>query len=305
VNWDVHASESRGYSTEVLGCPIYPAAGPDDKYVYTHPYPFKNIQEWQVAGMVEDASFMINFAHAKGHPACGYAGVIKNIALGCMAGPTRSAIHDTFHFDPYWFPEKCPDDATRLKVLEACPFGALVQDEKNPKDIHIHIDACNQCGRCLQVAPQGSLRIDPVNFFTFQEACAISTHITLSTFAPGKTTHLCLATQLTPVCDCFGFTSMPILPDAGIFGSDDLVALDQAVIDKTAETALIEENIPTAMEVHTRRGHPLQWLHGPLKDPNLAPQYLEKLGDGSRQYELVDVFPVVKIERSTMAYIKA
>jgi uncharacterized Fe-S center protein len=121
--------------------------------------------------------------------------------------------------------------------------------------------------RCREVAPPGSLKIDAVNFHTFQEACAISTSVTLSTFAPGKATHIALATHMTPVCDCFGFTSMPILPDAGIFGSDDIVALDQAVLDVTGRTRLIEENVPTSKEVHTREGHPFRWLHGPLKDP--------------------------------------
>jgi uncharacterized Fe-S center protein len=100
------------------------------------------------------------------------------------------------------------------------------------------------------------LKIDAVNFLAFQEACAISTAITLSTFAPEKAVHISLATHMTPVCDCFGFTSMPILPDAGIFGSDDIVAIDQAALDVTAHLRLIEENIPTSMEVHTRQGHP-------------------------------------------------
>jgi uncharacterized protein len=305
LNWGLHAFEQRGYLPEAYGCPVYHPASIDEKFFFTHLYPYKNIREWQVVGMVEDASFLINFAHAKGHPSCAYGGAIKNIALGCMAGPTRSAMHDAMQFDPYWFPEKCPDDATRQKIMEACPFGALVQDKADPNIIHMHFEECNQCGRCLQAAPPGSLMINAVNFAAFQEACAISTQITLSTFEPGKTMHLCLANQITPMCDCFGFTSMAILPDAGIFGSDDIVALDQAVIDKLAEAPLIEENVPTAMEVHTRRGHPLQWVHGPLKDPNLAPQYLEKLGVGTRQYKLVDVFPVVKVERSTATYIPA
>jgi len=51
--------------------------------------------------------------------------------------------------------------------------------------------------RCVQAAPPGSLKIDAVNFHTFQEACAISTSITMSTFAPGKAAHICLATQIT------------------------------------------------------------------------------------------------------------
>jgi uncharacterized Fe-S center protein len=110
---------------------------------------------------------------------------------------------------------------------------------------------------------------------------------------------------MTPVCDCFGITSMPILPDAGVFGSDDIVALDRATLDVIAQLRLIEENLPTSMEVHTREGHPFRWLHGPLKDPYLVTEFGEKLGLGSREYELVDVFPVEQVERSSMQYISA
>jgi uncharacterized Fe-S center protein len=167
------------------------------------------------------------------------------------------------------------------------------------------MEQCNQCGRCLKVAPEGSLRIQPVNFHTFQEACAIAVDIVLSTFAPENAVHLNLATHMTPVCDCFGFTSMQILPDAGVFGSDDIVALDQATLDVIAKTRLIEENLPTTMEVHTREGHPFQWLHGPYKDPYKVVEYGAKLGIGSRDYELVDVLPLEFPERASMPYIAA
>ena len=305
VNWDARGAEERGYSSETLGCSVYPAAGPDEKYLYVHERPYKNIKEWQVAGMIQDASFLINLAHAKGHPSCSYGGAFKNLALGCMVGETRSAMHDTMHFDRYWFAEKCPDEAQRRRIIQICPHSAIVEDKGDPKELHLHPEECNQCGRCLQVAPPGSLKIDPVNFHAFQEACAISVDISLSTFEKGKATHLVLATHMTPVCDCFGFTSMPILPDAGIFGSDDIVALDQAVLDMTARTPLIEENVPTSMEVHTREGHPLRWLHGPLKDPYLVTQYGEQLGLGSLDYTLMDVLPVEKIERAAISYISA
>lgn len=305
VNWDVKGAEERGYSSETLGCPVYPAGGPDEKYFYAHERPYKNIQTWKVAGMIEDASFLINLAHAKGHPSCSYGGAFKNLALGCMVGETRSAMHDAMHFDRYWFADKCPDEATRKRIVEICPHSAIVEDKNDPKELHLHPEQCNQCGRCLQVAPPCSLKIDPVNFYAFQEACAISVSISLATFEKAKATHIVLATHMTPVCDCFGFTSMPILPDAGIFGSDDIVALDQAVLDMTARTPLIEENIPTSIEVHTRQGHPFCWLHGPLKDPYLVVQYGEQLGLGLRQYELMDVLPVEKITRAAISYIPA
>ena len=305
VNWDVRGAEERGYSSEVLGCPVYPTAGPDEKYYYPYHHPYKNIQDWQVAGMIQDATFLVDFAHVKGHPSCGFGAAIKNLALGCMIGGTRSAMHDAMQYDQYWFPENCPDEEVRQRIIAACPFKGITQDKENERGIHLHPEQCNACGRCLQVAPPGSLKIDAVNFHAFQEACAISVSIVLSTFAPGKAIHLSLANNMTPVCDCFGFTSMPILPDAGIFGSDDIVAIDQATLDATAGMQLIEENIPTSLEVHTRQGHPFRWLHGPLKDPYVAIVYAEQLGLGSRQYELVDVLPVETFTRPEIQYISA
>jgi uncharacterized Fe-S center protein len=306
VNWDAEGAEQRGYSSETLGCPVYPSAGVHEKYFYTHERPYKSIQHWKVAGMIQDATFLVNFAHVKGHPSCSFGAAFKNLALGCMVGETRGAMHDAMHYDPYWFPEKCPDPAEALKqIVAACPHEAIVEDKKHPGQAHLHMEQCNQCGRCLRVAPPGSLKIDPANFRTFQEACAISVEVVMSTFEKGKAVHLNLATHMTPVCDCFGFTSMPILPDAGVFGSDDIVALEQATLDVIARDKLIEENLPTTMEVHTRVGHPFRWVHGPLKDPYIVTEYAEKLGLGSRDYELVDVFPVEKPERSSMPYIAA
>jgi len=305
VEWDTRSSAERGYTAEVLGCPVYPVGGLSGEYYYPHQRKFKNIKEWKVAGMIQDASFLINFAHAKGHPSCAYGGAFKNIALGCVVGPTRSAMHDTCHFDPYWFPEKTNSANDYKKILAACPHEAISEDKESPGDLHLHIEPCNQCGRCLDVAPPGSWKIDPVNFYAFQEACANSVDISLSTFEPGKHTHLVLATHMTPVCDCFGFTSMPILPDVGIFGSDDIVALDQAVLDRIAKTRLIEENVPTSMEIHTREGHPLQWLHGPLKDPYKVVEYAAALGLGNRQYQIEDIYPVEERVFGAMQYIPA
>jgi uncharacterized protein len=305
VNWDARGSEMRGYAPEVIGCQVYPVAGPDEKYFYSHHRPYKNIQDWHVAGMIQDATFLVNLSHVKGHPSCGFGAAIKNLALGCMVGATRGAMHDTMQYDPYWFPELCPDEATRKHITEVCPFEAIVEDKEKPDHLHLHPEQCNACGRCLQVAPTGSLKIDAVNFHSFMEACAISVAITMSTFQPEKAVHINLATHMTPVCDCFGFTSMPILPDAGIFGSNDIVAVEQAVLDMTAKTPLIEENLPSCMEVHTREGHPFRWLHGPLKDPYKVTEYGEQLGLGRREYELVDVLPVEKIERVPTGYISA
>jgi hypothetical protein len=42
-----------------------------------------------------------------------------------------------------------------------------------------------------------------------------------------------------------------------------------------------------------------------LKDPYKVTEYGEQLGLGNRQYELVDLLPVEKIERAPLGYIPA
>jgi uncharacterized Fe-S center protein len=55
VNWDTAGAETRGYASEVIGCPVYPAAGPDEKYFYEHERPYKSIQTWKIAGLIQEA----------------------------------------------------------------------------------------------------------------------------------------------------------------------------------------------------------------------------------------------------------
>jgi uncharacterized Fe-S center protein len=142
IDWDTMSAAERGYSSETLGCPVLAAAGPDEKYAYTHTRPYKNIVDWHVAGLVQDASFLVNLAHVKGHPSCSLGAAFKNLALGCMTGGTRSAMHDTSHFDRYWFPDKCPDAATRQRIAESCPHAAVVEDKDHPGEMHLHFEKC-------------------------------------------------------------------------------------------------------------------------------------------------------------------
>ena len=121
----------------------------------------------------------------------------------------------------------------------------------------------------------------------------------------GKVRCLPWATNRTPRCDCFGFTTLAILPDLGLRGSDEILALEQATLDLTAGLRLMEENLPTSLEVHHRSGHPFQQLHGLLKDPYRVLDYADGLGLGSRAYEVVDVMPVESIARSPVGYIPA
>lgn len=294
----------RGYTAETLGCPLYPSTGIDEQWVERVPYEYRGMTEFYLGGPIKEASFLIDFAHVKGHPSTGWGAAIKNLALGCVAGRTRGAMHDVVHYEPYFFKDRCPDEATRVAIRESCPFGAIVDDRADPDGLHVHSDRCNQCMRCQPVA-NGALEIRCSNIMAFLEVCDIAAKLVLDTFEPGNAVFLNLATHMTPVCDCFGFTGLPVLPDAGVFGSDDIVALEQATLDKLAETSIIEENLPGMLEIVSREGHPWQWIHGQYKDVYEQLAIAEKLGLGSREYELVDVFPVQEPDFKQNLYVQA
>ncbi len=304
IGYSVGTAHTRGYTAETLGCPIYPAAGIDDKWISVQPYDYCGLKEFQIGGAIKEATFLIDLSHVKGHPSTSYAGAIKNLALGCVSGQTRGIMHDVSHFEPYYFKEKCPDEATRVAIRDSCPFGAIGDDKEDPDGLHLHHFKCNQCMRCQKVA-NGALVIARTNFMAFLEVNVIATKLILDTFEPGNAVFINLATHLTPVCDCFGFTGLPILPDAGVFGSDDIVAVEQATLDMLARTPILEDNLPLSMEIVTREGHPLQWIHGPFKDPLEQMAIAERMGLGSRQYELIDVLPLVQPERAGVPYVPA
>ncbi|NDJ76945.1 MAG: DUF362 domain-containing protein [Chloroflexi bacterium] len=300
----VATAHTRGYTAETVGCPLYPSTGIDEKWVTEIPYNYRNLERFYLGGAIEEATFLIDLAHVKGHPATGWGAAIKNLALGCVDGRTRGAMHDVSHHDPYFHKDRCTGEAHRVAIRESCPYGAIVDDRDDPDGLHLHYFKCNQCQRCEEVA-DGAFEILRSNFMAFLEVNNIAAKLVLDTFEPGNAVFINVATHMTPVCDCFGFTGLPVMPDAGVFGSDDIVALEMATLDALAETPIMEDNLPGMMEIVSREGHPWQWIHGPYKDPYEQLQMAEDLGLGSRAYELIDVLPVTEPDFKQVAYIQA
>jgi uncharacterized Fe-S center protein len=302
--WSIESAAARGYTTETVGCQLHPSTGLDDNTYIGCPQQFRSLTEFRVGKPIADATFLIDLAHVKGHPISGFGGVLKNLALGCMAGATRSAMHDVAQWDPYFFKENCPDEATRVAIRESCPYGAIVDDVEDPDGLHWHDYKCNHCMRCADIAPEAFMP-QRSNTEAFLQVMNFATKHVLDTFEPGNAVFINIANNQTPVCDCFGLTGMNVMRDAGIFGSDDPVAADLAVIDMTADFPIIEENLPAMMEIVQREGHPWTWIHGPWKDPYFQIAHAEEIGLGSREYELVNVLPVTEPDFKQDTYVAA
>ncbi len=300
----VETAYMRGYTAETLGCPLYPSTGLDEKWFYTRQHSFMNLTEFEIGGAIREASFLVDLAHVKGHSSTAFGGALKNIGLGCVTGTTRSKMHDVFHFVPYVHKERIRDEAHRAAIRDSCPYGAISDDRSDPGGLHLHDYKCNNCMRCQAVA-DGALEIRPESFLAFMEAMNTSARLVLDTFEPGHAVFISLATHMTPLCDCYGYTTLPVIADAGIFGSDDPVAVDQAVIDMTNDFPILEQNLPAMMEIVTREGHPWQQIHGRFKDPFALLAHAERIGLGTRDYELIDVLPVAEPDFKQDTYVQA
>ena len=276
----------RGYTREVLGCPIIPAAGPADGYFVETEVNYKGLKSLKMAGHVKDAELLIDISHVKGHNSIGFGAAIKNLAIGCFTQETRWAMHRTMQFDKYWDGRKCKD-AERL--VNACPFGCIqFKDGK----LTIAFDLCNQCMRCIAADTDDCLRINPENFQSFAEINALAARFVLSHFKEDNRFFINVATNITEYCDCWGFTTGQILPDLGILGSKDVVAVDKATLDLLAHKPLLKENVSQSLEVNDDTSlHPFARLHGPYKDPYNMIRFAEKYGLGTSDYILEEILP--------------
>ena len=243
-----------------------------------------------MGGFCKDADILVDLSHVKGHNTSGFGAAIKNLALGCYTKKTRGNIHRTMQYDKYWFPERCKDvEATAKRLVNACPHGTIKYDKGR---LRVIFDLCNQCMRCKLVDQEDCLKIQRVNFESFFEAMAITAKFVMEQYDDDSRFFINVALDITEYCDCWGFTTGNILPDLGILGSTDIMAIDKATLDLLRDKPLIKENVSRSLEVNDDPElHPFARIHGPWKDPYLQIYYGEKYALGSPEYELIEVDP--------------
>jgi uncharacterized Fe-S center protein len=289
----VYNAVERGYTAETCGCPIIPAAGVKDGYTKTVDINFGNVETLELAGVMHDADVLIDLTHAKGHNTCGFGGAFKNIALGGYHGPSRwTKIHGVEHSIPYFDKDKITPEHAK-KLVEVCPEECIKYNEEKD-EFKILFGMCNQCWKCVEADKEvGSLDIKQENFSLFQELMAIASKEILKTFDEKKQFFINFAIDITGACDCWGLGQPPVIHDIGIIASRDIVAVDHASLDLIAKAGLVESMIPPYYRNLNLDPdvdlHPFQRLHGPMKNPYLVTEYGEKLGLGTRNYELIEI----------------
>ena len=278
----IPSAKARGYTAEVLECPIVPAAGLNDNYFESIPLNFTLLEEAHVCGEIYCADAMVVYSHGKGHGNCGWAGAIKNIGMGCVTYKTRGRIHALENTEFNWDGELC----THCYLCrDNCPVNAVSFNEAG--EMHIDAHNCRYCNHCVISCPQGAITLGKQASRDFQAGMAHVNKACLDTFEANRVLFINHCLDITPYCDCWGMSSPSIVPDLGVLSGTDLVAVEQASIDSIRTRDFIEGSLPQPLEVRDVEGHLLQKIHG--KDPYLQVEEAHKLGLGEREYELVEV----------------
>ncbi len=249
--------------------------------------------EIAVASVIYDVPAMVVCSHVKGHINAGYGGAIKNVAMGGVSSSHRNcgwkcgrgAMHTIGEGNIVWDNERCE---LCYQCAEVCPLYAIVFNEDN--ELVWDGDTCWRCGRCVRVCQSEALHL-PGDDERFMRSLAEAAKAVLSTFGKNKVLYINFLTEVQPECDCMPAADVPVIQDKGILLSDDIVAIEQASIDMLLNSRPLPDSA-------AREGGEIE--RDILYDIHKKPYYIqieeaERLGLGSRQYELVVIKKVAAV----------
>lgn len=281
----LYCAWENGFTPLTVGCPIIIGdglKGTDDIAVPVEGGEY--VKEAYIGRAVMDADIIISLTHFKGHEETGFGGALKNIGMGCGSRAGKKDQHSSGK--ALIREELC---IGCRKCQKECANGGLVFDAEKKKMAVDH-NNCVGCGRCL-----GACNSDAIYFMDYNAntlLCRKIAEYSKAVLDGRPSFHISLVVDVSPNCDCHGENDVPILPDLGMFVSSDPVALDQACTD----ACLVAEPLPGGQLYRNIHSAGFIDYHDHFKNSNpdiewkSCLEHAEKIGLGSRKYELV-TFP--------------
>jgi len=231
--------------------------------------------EVKIPGMIYDSvniardavysDAIVFISHPTGHIVTGMGACLKNLGMGLASRKGKLKQHSSIK--PQIITDKC---VYCLECIKWCPEDSILDQTDH---VFIVEEKCIGCGECISVCKYQS-----IGFNYAVESGELQKR--MAEYALGaiidkkdKCLYINVLTDMTSQCDCMGFSQKPIIPDIGILAGFDPVALDQATLDITKK-----EN-----------GDNLGRLSLPELDPEIQLVHAEKIGMGSRKYEIIPI----------------
>ena len=298
-----------GFTSATLGCPFIVAdgdMGTDDVKVRVDG---NYLNYTYIAKAIANADAMIVLTHFKGHPSGIFGGAMKNVGIGCCSKRGKSVTHLVKHprygVPRYTFnPELCKgtDCPIYKSCSESCPTGAFQVVDEKPY-ARLDLDECSGCLGCTSKTECGVLSVDHDElkemWQSFPATIPDSAKAVINHLGREHVGFISYAIDISPWCDCMGFTDSYILPNLGVYASKDIVSIDKACLDAADRTEGVPgskafdediENEPwkaghekfTYIPCSNRFKEVSQWIQ-----INAA----SNIGLGSIDYELIEATP--------------
>ena len=271
------AAALNGFSPLSTGCHVVIAdgiKGSDEAYVPVVGGEY--VKEAKIGRAIMDADVFISLNHFKGHEQAGFGGALKNIGMGCGSRAGKMEQHNAGK------PE------VRVKKCVGCGMSTKnsAHDAISLTDKKAFIDhnKCVGCGRCIAIC----LRDAIVNN-SDESSVVLNRKIAEYTKAvvDGRPCfHISLVIDVSPNCDCHSENVAAIVPNVGMFASFDPVALDMACADAVNAQPIIHG---TAADSGDHHDHDHFHRMHPETDWMSCLEHAEKLGLGTREYELIKI----------------
>jgi uncharacterized Fe-S center protein len=278
----LYCAWENGFTPLTVGCPILIGdglKGTDDVEVPVEGGEY--VEKAKIGRAVMDADVFISLNHFKGHEMTGFGGAIKNIGMGCGSRAGKCEQHISGKT------EIAQDLCRGCKhCLAQCANNALVFDEENKK-MSVNTDNCVGCGRCI-----AACNFDAISSTDYHAPQLLNYKMAeyAKAVIDGRPHfHISLVLDISPNCDCHPENDAPILPNIGMFVSKDPLALDQACVDAClAATPMPGSQLYDRMHRPDFHDHHDHFKNStPESEWKSCLEHAEKIGIGSREYELV------------------
>jgi len=266
-----------GFAYAVVDAPLVIADGLSGKEFVSVPVNLKHFQDVKIGSAIYHADSLLAITHFKGHEATGFGGALKNLGMGSGSRSGKQMMHSDI------LPEVAGDKCLACgRCTKWCPAGAITVAEGRAV---IDRDRCLGCGECTVTC---NTRAIAINWKTtpdvIQEKIAEYSLGVLKD-KPGKSGFISFLTNITPDCDCAGWSDAAVVSDIGILASLDPVALDQACVDLVNEQAGIRG---TRLGDQVNAPDKFRVVY-PSIDWSVQLEYGESIGLGTRKYSLTKI----------------
>jgi uncharacterized Fe-S center protein len=273
----LEAALRNGFNYITTGVPVIIADGLNGEDYVEVEIGGEYFEKVKIAGEAHRASAMVVLSHFKGHEMFGFGGALKNIGMGLANKAGKLSLHSTA--SPYVKKKDCVKCGI---CISWCPADAIQMTEESSVILD---DKCIGCGQCIMVCPKNAVNLKWD--MKFSEGQKKTAEYALGVTKPKKNKmwFFNFLMDITPECDCYGYSDASLTPDIGILASKDPVAIDQASYDLVKNAPTIEDSKAKGAKTGDdkfKKGHP-------ETNPDPMFEHAEKIGLGERKYKLIEI----------------